>query len=247
MNFTDIFIKRPVLATVISLLILLFGLRAVSELQVREFPKVENTVITVTTAYAGANAELIQGFITTPLEKSIASADGIDYLTSTSSQSVSTIKAYIKLNFDPDKAFTSVMSKTAAVTNQLPKESEAPVIEKDTGSQIALMYIGFSSDKMSPGQITDYISRVVQPKLETISGVAEAQLLGPNTFAMRIWLEPLRMAALNVTSNDILQTLQNNNFQSAAGTTKGEYVTYNINATTGLATATSLRIKRSLI
>lgn len=241
MQFTDIFIKRPVLATVISLLILLLGLRALYDLPVREFPKVENTVITVTTAYPGANAELIQGFITTPLEKAIASADGIDYLTSTSSQNVSVIKANIKLNFNPETAFTGIMSKVAAVKNQLPKAAEDPVIAKDTGSQVALMYMGFNSHEMTPGQITDYISRVVQPKLETISGVAQAQILGPNTFAMRIWLEPARMAALNVTPIEIVTALQNNNFQSAAGQTKGEYVAYNINATTGLKTAKEFR------
>lgn len=237
MTFTDIFIKRPVLATVISLLILIFGLRAIYDLPVRQYPEVENTVITVTTAYPGASAGLIQGFITTPIQKSVASADGIDYLTSSSSQGVSTIEAHIKLNFDPDKAFTGIMSKVAAVSSQLPKAAEDPVIEKSTGSTVALMYISFSSDKMSPGQITDYISRVVQPKLETVGGVAEAQILGGNTFSMRIWLNPIKMAAFDVTPADVVNALQNNNFQSAAGTTKGEYVAFNINASTGLQNA----------
>lgn len=236
MKFTDIFIKRPVLATVVSLLILLFGLRAIFELPVREFPKVENTMIEITTAYPGASADLIQGFITSPIEKSVAGADGIDYMTATSTQGLSDIKVYIKLNYSPDAAFTDIMSKVAAVTNQLPKEAQQPVIIKQTGSQIALMYIGFSSDQMTPQQVTDYLSRVVQPKIETVSGVAQAQILGANIFAMRIWLNAERMAALHVTPSEVVAALNANNFQSAAGQVKGEYVAFNIHAETGLHT-----------
>lgn len=241
MNFTDLFIKRPVLATVISLLIFIIGLRAIGGLAVREYPKMENTVITVTTAYPGASAKLIQGFITTPIEKAIAGADGIDYVTAQSMQGVSTIKANIILNFDPNKAFTSIMAKVAEVKNQLPKEAQDPVIQKDTGSTVALMYIGFNSTQLSPEQITDYITRVVQPKLETIPGVAEAQILGDKTFAMRIWLKPERMAALNITPSDIANALQSKNFQTAAGKTKGEYVAYDISAATDLHTAAQFR------
>lgn len=231
-KFTDIFIRRPVLAIVVSLLIFIMGLRAISDLQVSEYPEMKNTVITVTTSYPGASADLIEGFITTPLEKSIASAGGLDYMTSESRDNISTIKFFVTLNYDPDAAFTEVMSKVSQVQNQLPKDADQPVIEKDTGSTTSLMYIGFSSDHMSAEQITDYISRIVQPALETVPGVADANILGAKTFAMRIWLDPEKMAALKVSPSDIVQALQSNNFQSAAGKTKGEYVAIAIDAHT---------------
>lgn len=233
-RFTDIFIRRPVLATVVSLLILIIGLRAIYELPVREFPRMENTVMVITTSYPGASARLVQGFVTTPLEKEIAGADGIDYMTSESSDGTSTINAYIKLGFDPNVAFTDIASKVQEAKTDLPREVEDPVIEKQTGSQIALMYIGFNSTVMSPGQINDYLSRVVQPKLETVDGVAQAQILGSNTFAMRIWLDTHRMAGLGVTPNDVLTALQNNNVQATAGNTKGRYVQLSINPQTDL-------------
>ncbi len=234
MVFTDIFIKRPVLATVVSLIIFLFGLRAMLSLPLRQFPEMENTVITVTTAYPGASADVVQGFITSILEKSIAGADGIDYINATSSQGLSTIQAFIKLNYDPNKAFTDVMSKVSEVQGQLPSDSQQPTIKKDTGSTIALMYISFYSDEMTPEQITDYINRVVRPKVQTVSGVSSVDLLGGSVFAMRIWLNPQRMAALHINANDIVNALQQNNFQSAPGKTKGEYVAYNINAKTDI-------------
>ena len=195
-KFTDKFIARPVLATVVSLLILILGVRAISDMQVRQYPKMNNTLITITTSYPGAPASLVEGFITTRIEKSIASAEGIDYMTSTSTEGTSTINVYIKLNFDPNVAFTDIMSKVAQVQNDLPKEAQLPVIQKLTGSQTALMYIGFSSDQMTAEQITDYISRVIQPKIETVFGVSQAQILGGQTFAMRVWLDTKRMAAL---------------------------------------------------
>ena len=235
-KFTDIFIRRPVLAMVVSLLILIFGLRALSDLQLREYPKMENTVITVTTTYPGASADIIKGFITTTLEKSIASAEGIDYMTSTSSDNQSVISAYIKLNYDPNTAFTDVMSKVAEVQGNLPSGSKQPVVTKDTGQSTDLMYISFSSDKMTPEQITDYITRAVVPQLETISGVSKAEILGAKTFAMRIWLSPVKMAAFNISPGDITQALLNNNYQTAAGKTKGEYVATAIDAATGLET-----------
>ncbi len=235
-KFTDIFIKRPVLATVISLLIFFIGLRAIFDLPVRQFPKIENTLITITTAYPGANASLMEGFITTPIEKAIASADGVDYLTSASTDSTSTIDAYIKLNFNPNDAFVSIMSKVAEVQNQLPKAAENPVIQKQTGQSTALMYLGFNSKQMTGEQITDYLSRVVQPKLETVGGVSEVQLLGPQYYAMRIWLNTKRMAALGVSPNDVVSALQNNNFQAAAGATKGIYVALPVNADTDVQT-----------
>lgn len=232
--FTDTYIKRPVLATVVSLLILLFGLQSISKLAVREFPKMENTVIQVTTGYPGASADLIQGFITTPIQRSMASAEGIDYMTSTSSQNQSSISAHIKLGINPNNAFTEIMSKVAAVQGDLPPDSRAPVILKETGSQTASMYISFNSDKMSSEQITDYISRVIQPKLETVYGVSKAQIYGEKLFAMRIWLNPEKMAAVKLTPNDVVIALKQNNFQSAAGEIKGEYVVYGINAKTDI-------------
>jgi multidrug efflux pump len=233
-KFTDIFIHRPVLAIAVSLLIFIFGLRALGDLQVREYPKMENTVITVTTAYPGASAEVIKGFVTTVLEKSVASAEGIDYMTSTSTDNVSTITAYIKLDYDPNAAFTDVMSKVAEVRGNLPTGSKEPVIHKDTGQTTDLMYISFSSAQMSAEQITDYINRAVVPALETVSGVSQAEVLGAKTFAMRIWLNLTKMAALGITPTDVSQALSNNNFQSAAGSTKGEYVATAIDAATGL-------------
>lgn len=237
MTFTDLFIKRPVLACVVSLMILLFGLRALNTLDLRQFPKMENTVITVTTSYPGANADLIQGFITTPLEKSIAAAGGIDYLTSQSVEGTSIISAYIRLNYDPNVAMTDIMAKTSEVTNVLPKESEKPVILKSTGGGFDLMYIGYSSTKMTNEQITDYLIRVVQPNLQTVAGVANAQILGGKTYAMRIWLNTNKMAAFGVTAQDVAAALLRQNYQAAAGQTKGNFVLFNIYAKTNLQTA----------
>lgn len=233
-KFTDKFISRPVLAMVVSLLIFILGLRAITEMQVREYPKMNNTLITITTSYPGAPASLVEGFITTRIEKSISSAEGIDYIKSISTEGTSTIDAFIKLNFDPNVAFTDIMSKVAQVENDLPKESELPVIQKLTGTQTALMYISFSSDQMSREQITDYISRVVQPKIETVFGVSQAQILGEKTFAMRVWLNTTRMAALDVTAKNVVDALLKNNFQSAAGQTKGNYIALYVKAKTDI-------------
>jgi multidrug efflux pump len=234
MIFTDIFIKRPVLACVISLMILLFGLRALTELEVRQFPKMDNTVISITTSYPGASADLIQGFITTPIEKSVASADGIDYLTSQSTEGISTISAYIRLNYDPSIAMTDIMAKVSQISNQLPKESNQPIILKSTGSQTALMYIGYVSDKMSNEQITDFLTRIVQPNLQTVPGVANAEILGGKVYAMRVWLDSNKMAALQISPQDIIEALEKQNYQSAPGQTKGKYVLFHINAKTNL-------------
>ena len=233
-RFTDIFIKRPVLATVISLLILVIGLRAIFSLPVRQYPKMENTVVTVTTFYPGASARLIQGFITTPLEKKIASGGGIDYLTSETYEGSSVITAHILLNYDPNVAFTNVMSKVAEAKYQLPQESQDPIITKKTGETFALMYVSFNSSQMTSEQITDYISRVIQPKIETVPGVSEAEILGGNNFAMRIWLNPIRMAALGVSPTDVKEALLANNYQSAAGTTRGKYISLTVNAHTDI-------------
>lgn len=234
MRFTDLFIKRPVLACVVSFLLLLFGLRGLTALELRQFPKMENTVITITTVYPGASAELIQGFITTPLEKSVASADGIDYLTSQSIDGASIINANIRLNYDPNIAMTDIMAKVSEVNNQLPKESNQPVILKSTGSQTDIMYIGYSSDQMNNVQITDYISRMVQPKLQTIAGVANAEILGGKTYAMRVWLNSAKMAARHISATDVANALIKENYQTAAGQTQGKYVLFNITAKTNL-------------
>jgi len=234
MNFTDIFIKRPVLAIVISLLIFLFGLNSIYNMQIRQFPRMDNTVITVTTSYPGADADLIAGFITTPLESAVASAEGIDYITSTSVQGLSTITLNVKLNFDPQVAFTDVMSKVQETLNQLPPESQRPVIIKSSDTSTPLMYIGLNSQEMTPQQITDYAVRVVQPQFETVDGIAKAEILGGATYSMRIFLDPIKMAALKVSPAEVANVLSRNNFLTAAGNTKGEYVAINVTANTDL-------------
>lgn len=234
MKFTDLFIKRPVLAMVISLLIFLFGINSIYNMQIRQYPRMDNTVITIMTAYPGADADLIAGFITSPLEKAVASAEGIDYMTSSSTQGLSTITLNIKLNFDPQVAFTDVMSKVQQTLNQLPKESQQPVILKASDSSTALMYISLDSTEMTPQQITDYATRVVQPQLQTVDGVAKAEILGGATYSMRIFLDPIKMAALGVSPSDVSIVLAKNNFLTAAGNTKGEYVAISVTAKTDL-------------
>src|SRR5690349_22306986 len=235
MKFTDLFIRRPVLSLVTSLLILLIGLQCLLSLQIRQYPRLYNTTITVTTAYPGASPDLIQGFITTPIEQAVATAEGIDYLTSNSIQGTSTVTAYIRLNFDPSQAMTDVMAKVQQVKYQLPRESQDPVIVKSTGQTTAVMYIGFASAELSSAGISDYLTRVVQPLLATVDGVASADILGGQTFAMRLWLDPARMAARGISASDVAAAIRANNFQSAPGQTKGYFTITNVNANTGLA------------
>lgn len=237
MSFTDLFVRRPVLSTVVSLLILLIGLQAAFSLQIRQYPEISSTTITVTTAYPGANADVIKGFITTQIEQAVASTEGIDTLVSTSKQDVSTVTLNLKLNADPDRAATDVLSKVNQVRDLLPDAASDPVVTKQTGEGFALMYLSFNSDEMSPPQITDYITRVVQPKLQTVDGVANAQILGGQEFAMRIWLDPVRMAAFGVTPVDVASAISENNFTSAAGEIKGDFVQASINAETSLESA----------
>ena len=236
MKFTDLFIRRPVLASVISLLILVIGLRSLAALEVREFPEISNTVITVSTAYPGASSELIQGFITTPLQQAIAEAEGIDFLVSQSTQGSSVIQAYMELDYDPNAAVAEIQAKVASRRGQLPSESEDPVIDAATGDQSALMYIVFYSDQMSASETTDYLLRVVQPKIQAVSGVARAELFGGRTFAMRVWLDPKRMAALDVSAAEVAAVLNANNFLAAAGQVKGTFVLTDLSATTDVAT-----------
>ena len=241
MRFTDIFIQRPVLATVVSLLILVLGLRSLGILKVREFPQTQNAVITVSTVYTGADPELVSGFITTPLESSIAQAGGIDYLTSSSSQGISTIQANLRLNYDLNKALTEINTKVNAVINQLPRESQLPVISLSVGETIDSMYIGFASQSLTTNRITDYLIREVQPKLQTVEGVQTAEILGGHQFALRAWLDPVKMAAFGVTGADVSNALAANDFISAVGRTKGQMVTMNLVAETGLHSADEFR------
>jgi multidrug efflux pump len=241
MRFTDLFIRRPVLAFVVSALILLLGLRAMATLPVRQFPLLTNTVVTVTTSYPGATAELMQGFITTPLQQAIATADGIDYITSTSTLGTSTITAYVRLNFDPDAAVTEIMSKVQQVRYLIPAGAFDPVITKSTGQTTAIMYIGFSSPSLALPAISDYLNRVVQPVLATVDGVASADIIGGQTFAMRVWLDPVRMAARNVTAADVSAAIRANNFQTAPGQQKGYFTIANITANTDLQSVDAFR------
>lgn len=241
MKFTDIFINKPVLAIVVSLFILLFGLRAYSELNVRQYPELRNAVVNVSTTYFGADADLIQGFITTPLEREVASAEGIDYISSNSSAGVSVIQAYIRLDHDPNKALTQIAAKVNKLRGQLPPESEDPVIDLQQGEQIAAMYVSFASELLDNNQITDYLIRVVEPKLATIPGVQRAQILGAGTFAMRVWLKPDRMTALEVTASDVYAALQSNNVLSALGSTKGQMVAIDLTARTDLRSPEEFR------
>jgi multidrug efflux pump len=241
MRFTDLFIHRPVLATVISLIILVLGMRSVGLLPVREFPETQNAVVSVATVYTGADPSLVAGFITTPLENSIAQANGIDYLTSSSAQSVSTIQANLRLNYDPNKALTEINTKVNAVLNQLPKETQQPVLTIAIGETIDSMYIGFYSTVLSTTQITDYLIRVVQPKLQTVDGVQTAEILGKHQFALRAWLDPDKMAAYRVTAADVSNALTANDFISAVGRTKGQMVTVDLTAETGLHSVREFR------
>ena len=242
MAFTDLFIKRPVLAIVVSLLIVIAGVQSIRALSVRQYPRSDIAIVTVTTAYVGANADLVRGFITTPLERVIASADGIDYMESTSAQGVSTITVHLRLNYDTNAALTQIQAKVAQVRNDLPPEAEAPVIDLQTAdNQFASIYLGFSSPDLDPNQVTDYLTRVVQPKLSAIEGVQRADILGGRTFAMRIWLKPDVMAAHGISPSMVHDALARNNSLSAIGQTKGSMVSVNLVANTDLRTPEEFR------
>src|SRR5579885_2863390 len=242
MKFTDLFIRRPVLTIVVNLVILIAGLQSIRSLSVRQYPRSDIAIIQVSTVYVGANADLVRGFITTPLERVIASADGIDYMESSSMQGISTITVHLKLNYDTNAALTQIQSKDAQVRNDLPPEAEAPVIDLQTADQqFAAMYLGFSSADLDQNQITDYLTRVVQPKLSAINGVQRADILGKRTFAMRIWLKPDKMAALGISPSQVRTALANNNYLSALGSTKGSMVSVNLVANTDLRTPEEFR------
>lgn len=236
MAFTDPFIRRPVLATVVSLLIVLLGLQAFGKLAIRQYPQMENALITVTTAYPGANAETIQGYITQPLQQSLASAEGIDYMTSVSQQNLSIISIYARVGANNDRLYTELLAKANEVKTKLPQDAEDPVLTKEAADASALMYISFYSSELNNPQITDYLSRVVQPKLATLPGMAEAEILGNQVFAMRLWLDPVRLAGFGLTAGDVTDAVRRYNFLAAAGEVKGEYVLTSVNATTDLKT-----------
>jgi len=235
MKFTDLFIRRPVLAVVVNLVIIIAGLQAIRGLNVRQYPRSENAVVTVSTVYVGASAELVRGFITTPLERAIAAADGIDYIQSKSAQGLSTISVRLKLNYDPIKALSEIGAKVDQVRGDLPPEAEVPTLNVESAdSQFASAYLSFTSDTLKQNQITDYLIRVVQPRLSSLEGVQRADILGARTFAMRIWLKPERMAAFNISPVQVRQALAANNFLTAVGQTKGSLVQVNLTANTDL-------------
>ncbi|MCX7098211.1 MAG: efflux RND transporter permease subunit [Methylococcales bacterium] len=234
MNLTDIFIRRPVLATVVSMMLLVLGLRALSGLAVLQYPRTENAIVTVSTAYYGADPDIIAGFISTPLENIIAQANGIDYITSTSQNSLSTITANLRLNYDPNKALTEINAKVNAVLNQLPPESQRPVLSVKIGETIDAMYIGFSSDVLPANSITDYLTRSVQPRLQAVEGIQMAELLGAKNFSLRAWLDPNKLAAYALTASDVSAALSRNDFIAGLGTTKGQMVQVNLTASTSL-------------
>ncbi len=234
-SFTDIFIRRPVLAVVVNLIILIAGLQAIRSLNIRQYPRNENAIVTVTTAYVGASAELVRGFVTQPLERAIAAADGIEYIESASKLGLSTITVRLKLNYDGKRAASEISTKINQVRNDLPPEAEVPAINVETAdSQFAAAYLSFSSDILQANQITDYLTRIVQPRLAALEGVQRADILGGRTFAMRIWLKPDRLAAYNISPNEIRMKLAANNFLAAVGHTKGSLVQVNLTANTDL-------------
>ncbi|WP_018872031.1 efflux RND transporter permease subunit [Thioalkalivibrio sp. ALJ16] len=234
MRFTDIFIQKPVLATVVSLFILLFGVRAVFDLNVRQFPEVQNAVVTVSTAYVGADADLVQGFITTPMEREVAEAEGIDYLVSTSRAGISIVEAHLELDYDPNQALTQISAQVDKIRSDLPAEAEDPVVDLSVGQDVAAMYMSFYSERLTNNQTTDYLIREVQPELATINGVQRAEILGAQSFAMRAWLDASRMAAYGVTGRDVREALERNNVLSAVGQTRGSMVGLDLTADTDL-------------
>ena len=234
-SFTDLFISRPVLAIVVNLVIIIAGIQAIFTLNVRQYPRSDNASVTVTTVYVGASTELVRGFITTPLERAIAAADGIDYLESQSAQGLSTIKARLRLNYDATKALAEIGSKVDQVRGDLPPEAEVPVLNIESAdSEFASAYLSFSSDVLQQNEITDYLVRVVQPRLSAVEGVQRAEILGARTFAMRIWLKPDKLAALNVSPVQIRQALAANNYLAAIGRTRGSLIQVNLTANTDL-------------
>jgi multidrug efflux pump len=233
-RFTDLFIARPVLATAVSILIFVLGLRAVGSLPVQQYPETENATITITTTYPGASPDVVAGFVTTPIENAVAQVNGIDYMTSTSQTSTSTITINLVLNHDPDSALTEISAKVNSVLNQLPTGVQQPILTLQIGQTLDSMYIAFRSPVLSPNQITDYLTRVVQPQLQAVDGVQNAEILGGQNFAMRIWINPQKLAGYGLTTSDVFAALGNNDFIAAIGNTKGQMTQVTLTASTGL-------------
>jgi multidrug efflux pump len=236
MSFSDIFIRRPVLSTVVAFMILLLGFQGIFNLSVREYPEVEETVITITTPYAGASADLIQGFITAPIASAVSTTENIDYVTSQSRPSASVVTVQMKLGSNPDVALTEVMSKVQQVKSQLPTAAEDPTIVKGTGQQFAIMYLALQNPNMTSEQLTEYIERVIRPRVSTIQGVAEVQVLGAANYSMRVWIDPIKLAARGLTAAEVLSAINSSNFLAAPGKTKNEYVAYSITMKSTLQT-----------
>ena len=241
MKFTDLFVERPVLSLVVSLLILILGLRAIFQLPVSQYPETENAVVTIETAYYGADASTVAGFITQPLEAAISQAQGIEYLSSSSSTGVSVITATLRLNYDSNRALTEINTKVASVRNQLPPQAQQPVLTVQVGQSTDAMYIGYFSDTLATNGLTDYLSRVVKPKLDAVDGVQTAEILGARQFALRAWLDPERMAAHGVAANDVYAALAANNYLTAVGTTKGQMVSVDLTASTDVHSVEEFR------
>src|SRR5688500_17096352 len=234
MNFTDIFVKRPVLSIVISLMILVIGLRAALSLPVLQFPRTENAVVNINTAYFGADPDVVAGFITTPLEAAVAEADGIDYMTSSSSAGLSQITARLRLNYDYNTAIAEISSKIAGISDRLQQQAQRPTVTVQVGAQVASLYIGFCSESLDGNQMTDYLIRVVQPQVQATPGVKNLQIFGAQNFALRAWLDPQKLAAFGLSADDVNRALVANDFISGLGSTKGEMVQVNLTASTSL-------------
>ncbi len=241
MNWTDLFIRRPVLSLVVSALVLVFGLKAVGSLPVNQYPQTQNAIVTITTAYYGADPETIAGFITQPLETAIAQSQGIDYLSSTSVSGLSTITATLKLNYDSNAALTQIQTQISSVKNQLPPQAQQPILTVQIGQSTAAMYMGFYSDDIPNNAITDYLIRVVKPKLDSIDGVQNAEITGGRKFALRAWLDREKMAGLGVGADDVYSAMAANNYLSAVGSTKGDMVAVDLVAGTDLHTLDEFR------
>ena len=234
MRFTDLFIARPVLAIAINLLLLIAGVAALSALQVRQFPQMQFTVVTVTTIYTGASADLVQGFVTQPLQEQIAAADGVDYLTSESRSSTSVITVYMRLDYPSSAAQSNILAKIQAVRSDLPKEIEDPKLDVSTGDVTQLIYFTLSSDQLNSAEITDYAKRAVQPKFSTVPGVSKIRYYGDREFAMRVWLDPRKLAVYQISAAQVRDAIANNNYQTTAGQVRGQYNTFDIEAKTGI-------------
>ncbi|MCL3883140.1 efflux RND transporter permease subunit [Marivita sp. GX14005] len=236
MSLPELFTRRPVLSTVLGALIMLVGLQGLFDLPIRQYPEVEETVITINTVYPGASADLMQGFVTAPIASAVATTEDLAYVTSASRPSSSTVTVNMKLGADPDIALTEVMSKVQQVRGSLPSEAEDPVIVKGTGQQFAIMYLAFQNENMTPEELTEYLERVIRPRMSTINGVAEVQILGAANYAMRVWIDPVRLASRGVTASEVLAAINSSNFLSAPGRTRNEDVTYSITLRSTLQT-----------